>query len=145
MWFLLPCCSPEVQSPSPLCREMINTKKVECSLALTLQMQGWKWQVCIGSSIISLHTVLPSYKGLCDLAPLKSICMILLVYLQLSLQLVLRTLLSQFLMWEKIVSIQRDRDMCSSSFPVSLTPVFSLPDSFFHLSKNWVAEVLCIN
>jgi len=28
-------------------------KKVECSLAVTVPLQGWKWQVCIRSSVTS--------------------------------------------------------------------------------------------
>ena len=85
MWFSLPCCSLEVQSQSPSLRgEMMNTKKVECSLAVTVPLQGWKRHFCIGSSIISPCTALSLCKELRDLAPLKAICMALLVYLQFS-------------------------------------------------------------
>lgn len=59
-------------------------EKVECSLAGTVRLQGWKWHFCIGSSIISPCITLVLCKELHDLAPLKSICMALPVYLQFS-------------------------------------------------------------
>lgn len=46
-------------------------KKVECSLAVTVLLQGWKRQFYIGSSIISPSTALSLCKELHDLAPLN--------------------------------------------------------------------------
>lgn len=89
-------------------------KKVECSLAVTVPLQGWKLQFCIGSSIISPCTALSLCKELHDLAPLKSICMALLVYLQFSLQVLISWhCYRQFLIWGKSVPFQKDWDVLS--------------------------------
>lgn len=55
--------------------------KVGCSLAVELMgwKQGWKWHFCISSSITSPCTALALCKDPHDFAPLKSICMALLV------------------------------------------------------------------